>query len=215
MTKDFSILSKEITDLVLNELEECGLLDQTVPVSISARHLHVSNEHLEILFGKNYELSVEKYISQPGQYAAKEKVILKTAQGEIRNIRILGPTRSKTQIELPKSDFRKLGLKGEVRNSGDVIGTEGITIVGPKGQVELKEGVIIADRHIHMTPEDARRFGVIHGQIVSVAIPGIKGGIMNNVSIRVSDLYALDFHVDTDDANAFLLENGQRLTIIK
>lgn len=215
MIMDLVNLRKEITELVVKEMEEMGLLTQSVPVSISARHLHVTKEHLEILFGKNYELTIEKEISQPGQFAAKEKVDLKTSKGEIRGIRILGPTRSKTQIELPKSDFRKLGLSGEVRNSGDVSGSEGILIVGPKGQVNLVEGLIIADRHIHMTPEDASRYGVESGQIVSVAVPGIKGGIMNHVTIRVSESYALDFHVDTDDANAFLLENGQLLQIIK
>lgn len=212
---DLVNLRKEITELVVKEMEEMGLLTQSVPVSISARHLHVTKEHLEILFGKNYELTIEKEISQPGQFAAKEKVDLKTSKGEIRGIRILGPVRNKTQIELPKSDFRKIGLTGEVRNSGDVTGSDGITIIGPKGQVHLQEGLIIADRHIHMKPEDAKRYGVVSGQIVSVAVPGIKGGIMNHVTIRVSESYALDFHVDTDDANAFLLENGQMLQIIK
>ncbi len=212
---DLKDLKKEITDLVVKEMEGMGLLDLSVPVSISARHLHVTQEHLEILFGKNYELQVERMISQPGQYAAKEKVDLKTPKGEIKGIRILGPVRKITQIELPKSDFRRIGLKGMVRNSGDIAGSEGITVIGPKGQVELKEGVIIADRHIHMTPQDAKHYNVTAGQVVSVEVPGLRGGIMNNVSIRVSDAYALDFHVDTDDANAFLLENGQWLKIIK
>lgn len=212
---DLENLKKEITDLVVKEMEEMGLLSLSVPVSVSARHLHVSQEHLEILFGKGYELTIQKHISQPGQFAANEKVDLITKKGTIKGIRILGPVRSKTQIELPKSDIRRLGLTGDVRNSGDIIGSEGIMIVGPYGQVELLEGVIIADRHIHMTPSDALRYGVHAGQLVSVKVPGVKGGLMNHVTIRISDKYALDFHIDTDDANAFLIENGQWLEIIK
>lgn len=211
-------LKKEIAKLVMQELKTSGLLINEynkVPVSVSARHLHLCREDLEALFGKGYELTVEKEISQPGQYAAKEKVTLITDKGKIENIRVLGPLRNKTQIELTKSEARTLGLNLEVRNSGDLDNTSGVTIKGPKGSIELREGVIIADRHIHMTPEDAENYGVKNGQKVSVVVNGKKGGVLSNVTIRVNPRYKLDFHIDTDDANAFLIQNGDLLELVK
>lgn len=211
-------LKKEIAKLVMQELKTSGLLINEynkVPVSVSARHLHLCREDLEALFGKGYELTVEKEISQPGQYAAKEKVTLITDKGKIENIRVLGPLRNKTQIELTKSEARTLGLNLEVRNSGDLDNTSGVTIKGPKGSIELREGVIIADRHIHMTPEDAENYGVKNGQKVSVVVNGKKGGVLSNVTIRVNPRYKLDFHIDTDDANAFLIQNGDLLDLVK
>lgn len=211
-------LKKEIAKLVMQELKTSGLLINEynkVPVSVSARHLHLCKEDLEALFGKGYELTVEKEISQPGQYAAKEKVTLITDKGKIENIRVLGPLRNKTQIELTKSEARTLGLNLEVRNSGDLADTSGVTIKGPKGSIELREGVIIADRHIHMTPEDAENYGVKNGQKVSVVVNGKKGGVLSNVTIRVNPRYKLDFHIDTDDANAFLIQNGDLLELVK
>lgn len=211
-------LKKEIAKLVMQELKTSGLLINeynNVPVSVSARHLHLCREDLEALFGKGYELTVEKEISQPGQYAAKEKVTLITDKGKIENIRVLGPLRNKTQIELTKSEARTLGLNLEVRNSGDLDNTSGVTIKGPKGSIELREGVIIADRHIHMTPEDAENYGVKNGQKVSVVVNGKKGGVLSNVTIRVNPRYKLDFHIDTDDANAFLIQNGDLLDLVK
>lgn len=211
-------LKKEIAKLVMQELKTSGLLINEynkVPVSVSARHLHLCREDLEALFGKGYELTVEKEISQPGQYAAKEKVTLITDKGKIENIRVLGPLRNKTQIELTKSEARTLGLNLEVRNSGDLSNTSGVTIKGPKGSIELREGVIIADRHIHMTPEDAENYGVKNGQKVSVVVNGKKGGVLSNVTIRVNPRYKLDFHIDTDDANAFLIQNGDLLELVK
>lgn len=211
-------LKKEIAKLVMQELKTSGLLINEynkVPVSVSARHLHLCREDLEALFGKGYELTVEKEISQPSQYAAKEKVTLITDKGKIENIRVLGPLRNKTQIELTKSEARTLGLNLEVRNSGDLVNTSGVTIKGPKGSIELREGVIIADRHIHMTPEDAENYGVKNGQKVSVVVNGKKGGVLSNVTIRVNPRYKLDFHIDTDDANAFLIQNGDLLELVK
>lgn len=211
-------LKKEIAKLVMQELKTSGLLINEynkVPVSVSARHLHLCREDLEALFGKGYELTVEKEISQPGQYAAKEKVTLITDKGKIENIRVLGPLRNKTQIELTKSEARTLGLNLEVRNSGDLSNTSGVTIKGPKGSIELREGVIIADRHIHMTPEDAENYDVKNGQKVSVVVNGKKGGVLSNVTIRVNPRYKLDFHIDTDDANAFLIQNGDLLELVK
>lgn len=211
-------LKEAIAAMILEELQgfvyDPGIRDQ-VPVSISARHLHLSQEDLEALFGKGYTLTVFKEISQPGQFAANEKVTLKTDKGEIKNIRVLGPVRTQTQIELSQSECRQLGLPGMVRNSGDLSGTPGIVMVGPKGSVKLNEGVIIPDRHIHMTPADATAYGVIHGEKVSLAFDGPKGGRLDEVTIRVSERYKLDTHLDTDDANAFQIQPGAWARIIK
>ncbi len=187
-----------------------------VPVGISARHAHVSKEDLNILFGEGYELTHFKNLSQPGQYACEEKISLATTSGKvIEGIRILGPTRPATQVEISKSDSIRLRLDTPVRSSGDISGSAGGKLIGPNGSVELKEGVIISDRHIHMSVEDGIEFGVIDKQIVKVEIDGIKGGIMHNVLCRVHESFALDFHIDTDDACAFGLSNNDNVTIIK
>lgn len=211
-------LIEEITRLVVGELENHNLLEKErkthVPVSISARHLHLQQEHVEVLFGKGHELSKFKEISQPGQYACNEKVTLKGPKGTIENVRVLGPLRKQTQIEISRTDARKLGISPPVRNSGNLAGSEAITLIGPKGTILLEEGCIIADRHIHMTPKDARDFGVKDKQKVSVLVEGEKGGVMGQVTIRVNERYALDMHIDTDDANAFDLKGNEWLKII-
>lgn len=211
-------LIEEITRLVVGELENHNLLEKErkthVPVSISARHLHLQQEHVEVLFGKGHELSKFKEISQPGQYACNEKVTLKGPKGIIENVRVLGPLRKQTQIEISRTDARKLGISPPVRNSGNLAGSEAITLIGPKGTILLEEGCIIADRHIHMTPKDARDFGVKDKQKVSVLVEGEKGGVMGQVTIRVNERYALDMHIDTDDANAFDLKGNEWLKII-
>jgi putative phosphotransacetylase len=211
-------IKEEITMLVLEELKDCGLLQQDyakVPVSISARHLHLNQGDLEALFGRGYELTLNRYISQPGQFASNERVTLISEKGRIENVRVLGPLRSKTQIELSKSDARVLGIKPVVRSSGDLNHTPGVILEGPRGRIVLKEGVIIPDRHIHMTPRDAENYGVEDGQKVSVKVDGTKGGILSDITIRVNPRYKLDFHIDTDDANAFFIENGDKLELLK
>ncbi len=186
-----------------------------VPVGISARHLHVSKEDLEVLFGAGYELTHFKDLSQPGQYACEEKVTLEASSGKrIEGIRILGPVRPATQIEISKSDSIRLRLDTPVRSSGDVAGSAGGKLIGPKGEVELSEGIIISDRHIHMAPQDGEKFGVSDRQVVSVKVEGVKGGTMDNVLCRVHESFALDFHIDTDDACAFGLNNKDEVTII-
>lgn len=215
---DKSTIKKEITRLVLEELKDSGLLHQDyskVPVSISARHVHLSREDLDTLFGKGYELTVNRYISQPGQFASNEKVTLISEKGKIQNVRVLGPIRGKTQVELAKSETRLLGIEAVVKNSGDLENTPGLILEGPRGRIILKEGVIVPDRHIHMTPQDAKNYGVEDGQRVSVKVDGRKGGVLSNVTIRVGPKYKLDFHIDTDDANAFFIENGDMLELIK
>lgn len=213
-----SELIENITRLVVKELESHRLIERErkthVPVSISARHLHLQQEHVELLFGKGYELTKYKEISQPGQYACNEKVTLKGPKGTIENVRVLGPLRKHTQVEISRTDARKIGVTPPVRNSGNIAGSAGITLIGPIGSISLQEGCIIADRHIHMTPKDADEFAVKDKQRVSVLIEGAKGGVMGQVTIRVNDRYALDMHIDTDDANAFDLKGNEWLKII-
>ena len=185
-----------------------------VPLSPSARHLHLCQGDLEKLFGKGHQLTVLWHISQSGQFVVVEQVTLVTAKGQIERVRVLGPLRSATQVELAKSDCRTLGLEALVRSSGDISGTPGVTLVGPKGKVTLNQGVIVPDRHIHMTPNDALAFGVVDGQAVSLEVSSKRGGRLDSVTVRVSERYQLDCHIDTDDANAFFIEQGNSGTIM-
>ena len=174
-------------------------------VETSARHVHVTREVLDILFGKGYELHVKKMLSQPGQFACtNEKIKLCGPKGELM-VSVLGPARKACQVELSFTDARALGLKDvPVRESGDVAGTPGIKLVGPAGELEIAEGCIIAKRHVHMTPADAAAFGVENGQIVSVKVDAGKGRavVFGDTVIRVSDKFALAMHIDTDECNA-------------
>lgn len=211
-------LLEEITRSVITELQKHQLISPIqksyVPVSISARHIHLQQDHIEILFGKGHQLTKFKNISQPGQFACHEKVTLQGPKGKIENVRVLAPIRKQTQVEVASTDARKLGLNPPVRESGNIKDSAPITIIGPKGTVTLVEGCIIADRHIHMTPEDALSFGVTDKQKVSVLVEGPKGGVMGQVTIRVRPNYALDMHIDTDDANAFGLTGTEHLKLI-
>ncbi len=187
-----------------------------IPVGISGRHLHVTQEHLETLFGKGYELTPMKDLSQPGQYAANEKVDVMSPQGKLLSgVRILGPVRPASQIEISRSDALRFKFEAPVRSSGDVKGTGACTLIGPNGKVELSEGVIIADRHIHFSLEEADEFGVTNGQVVSLKISGIKAGIIDNVLCRVNPNYLLDCHLDTDDGSAFMLNTGDEVELVK
>ena len=172
-------------------------------VETSARHVHVTQEDLEILFGKGYQLTHKKDLSQPGQFASNERVTVVGAKKEIPNVSILGPVRSATQVELSLTDARSAGIQALVRESGDIAGTSGCKLVGPCGEVEIKEGVIAAKRHIHMTPADAKEFGVEDKQVVSVKVESNgRSLVFGEVVCRVSDQYALAMHIDTDEANA-------------
>lgn len=185
-----------------------------VPVGLSNRHLHVSKEHLEKLFGPGYELTEFKVLSQPGQYACEEKVDIVGPKGTLNGVRILGPVRKETQVEVLVADAYKLGLKVPVRDSGDLEGTPGVKLVGPKGEVDLDYGVIVAARHIHMHPDDAKAFGVEDFQRVKVRVEGMRGLVFENVLIRVSPTYALDMHLDTEEGNAAGIANGDMLEVI-
>lgn len=171
-------------------------------VETSARHIHVTEQTLAALFGAGAVLHNKKDLSQPGQFACEEKVTLVGPKGELK-VSILGPTRPADQVELSFTDARTLGLKAvPVRESGDVAGTPGLRLIGPAGEVEMPEGVIIAKRHIHMTPADAERFGVADKQIVKVALDTARPLVFDDVVVRVSPKFALAMHIDTDECNA-------------
>jgi putative phosphotransacetylase len=187
-----------------------------IPVGISGRHLHLSQEHLEILFGKGYKLTIMKELTQPGQYAAEEKVDVISPEGKLlAGVRILGPVRPASQVEISRSDALRFKFVAPVRSSGDVKGTGKATLVGPKGQVTIEEGVIIADRHIHFSVEEGLAFGVVDRQIVSLKVNGIKAGILDNVLCRVHPSFRLDCHLDTDDGSAFMLNTGDFVELVK
>jgi putative phosphotransacetylase len=186
-----------------------------IPVGVSNRHIHLKQEHLEALFGQGYELTVAKDLSQPGEFAANETVKVIGSKGEFPAVRILGPIRKFTQLEISKTDSFSLGVKAPLRSSGNIEGTPGIKLVGPKGELQIDEGVIIAERHIHMTGEDALEFGVNDGEYVSVKTEGDRSLVFNKVLIRVKETYALDLHIDTDEANASGLKTGDQVEIIK
>lgn len=172
-------------------------------VETSARHVHVTQEHLEILFGKGYELTKKKELSQPGQFASEERVTIIGTKKEMPGVTILGPVRKDTQVELSLTDARSIGIAAPIRESGDIAGSGACKIVGPNGEVEIKEGVIAAKRHIHATPEDAAALGVADKDIVSVKVETAdRGLVFGDVVVRVSPSYALAMHIDTDESNA-------------
>lgn len=172
-------------------------------VETSARHVHVSQEDLEILFGKGYQLTKKKDLSQPGQYACEERVTIVGPKKELKGVSILGPVRKATQVELSLTDARSIGLSAPIRESGDLAGSAACKIVGPAGEIEISEGVIAAKRHIHATVKDAEALGVENGEIVSVKLDTEgRSLVFGDVVVRVSDSYALAMHIDTDESNA-------------
>jgi propanediol utilization protein len=210
--------TEDIVKAVLEELKRTGInLNESleVPVGVSNRHVHLSEEHVEVLFGKGKNLTPMKELSQPGQYACEECVTLVGAKGVMEKVRVLGPVRKQTQVEILASDCFKLGVKAPVRESGKLQGTPGIALVGPAGCLQLAEGVIVAQRHIHMTKEDAAKFNVTDGEIISVKFEGIRGGSLDNVLIRVTDTSKLDFHIDIDEANCLLIRDKDKVSIVK
>jgi putative phosphotransacetylase len=194
-------------------IDESEAHQEGIAVGISNRHVHLSQEDLDVLFGKGYQLTRLKDLSQPGQFGCKEIVTICGPKGAIEKVRVLGPVRSKTQVEILAGDSFKLGVKAPARLSGDLQGTPGITIIGPKGSVQTKEGLIVAQRHIHMHSNDATEHGVRDGQIVGIELDGVRGGIFHNVAIRVSNGSALEFHVDIEEANAMNLTSSSVVDI--
>ena len=186
-----------------------------VPVGVSARHVHLTQEHVEVLFGKGYQLTKKKDL-MGGQFASNEQVtIVGLKLRAIENVRILGPDRKQTQVEISATDARTLGIKAPIRESGNVAGSAPIALVGPKGALYLKEGCIIAMRHIHMSPKDAEAAGLKNGDVVSVKADNERGTIFNHVVIRVNPSFTLEMHIDTDEANAADIKQGDTVTIMK
>ncbi|WP_366924912.1 phosphate propanoyltransferase [Metallumcola ferriviriculae] len=194
--------------------KEHHFVDLPIPVGVSNRHIHLTKEDLEMLFGVGYGLNKLKELGQPGEYASKEVLTVVGPRGVIEGVRILGPPRKFTQIEISMTDAYRLGLKPPVRDSGHVQGTPGVAVVGPQGVVALDQGVILAARHIHMHPDDAAEIGVKDQSKVKVHVPGERAQVMENVLVRVSQEYKLEMHVDTDEANAALLQTGNEVKII-
>lgn len=203
-----------ITQLVTETIHEIENNPYSVPINISARHVHLTKEHVHTLFGVGYELTVLKELSQVGQFAAAETVEVIGPKGCFKKVRVLGPERPETQVEIANSDGRILGVAPPVRTSGDLRGSACVKLRGPAGEVELSCGVIVADRHIHMSPQDATWYGVMDGDKVAVEVDGPKAGILRNITVRVSELYSLDVHIDTDDSNAFLIKPGQKSKLL-
>lgn len=184
-------------------------------VEISARHIHVTREMLDVLFGEGYQLTLKKELSQPGQFVCQERVTLVGPKGELK-VSILGPERSAGQVELSLTDARTLGVEAMIRESGDIEGTKGIKVVGPAGELELEKGVIAAKRHIHMTPADAANYGVNNGDIVKVKIDTDgRSVIYDDTVIRVSDKFSLAMHIDTDEGNAAGISGSALGEIVK
>lgn len=186
-----------------------------VPIGVSARHIHLTQEHVEVLFGEGYQLTKRKEL-MGGQFAANEQVtIVGLKLRAIENVRVLGPVRSKSQVEISATDAIKLGVRAPIRLSGDIEGSAPIAVVGPKGVIYLDEGCIIAKRHIHMAPKDAIAAGVRNGDIVSVKADNERGTVFNHVQIRVDESFTLEMHIDTDEANAAKIATGDTVRIIK
>lgn len=185
-----------------------------VITGVSNRHIHLSQEHADILFGKGYEFRKLKALRQPGQYACEETVTITGPKGSIPNVRVLGPVRPYTQVEISKTDSFVLGVQPPVRDSGDIENTPGLEVIGPKGRVQLEKGVILPFRHLHLHPDDAAELGVKDKDLVAVKTTGQRMVILENVLCRVSENYVAEFHIDTDEANASGLKNGDMVQIV-
>lgn len=177
-------------------------MERKVLVESSARHVHLSKQDVEILFGEGATLIFKRPLSQPGQFQSEQRVDLVGPKNTIKNVAILGPERKNTQVELSYTDARNLGVSVPLRESGDTAGSTGLTLVGPAGSVEIPEGAIAAKRHIHITPEEAEEYGIENGQIVSVKVEGDRGLVFDNVVVRVNSNFKKAMHIDTDEANA-------------
>lgn len=204
------IIQKVIEEIKSNNFNS---IKKQVRIGVSARHIHISKEHLDILFGEGYELTIRKMLMGE-QFAAEETVtILGSKMKAIEKVRILGPLRKATQVEISVTDSVFLGINAPIRLSGDIKNSAPVTIIGPKGAIRIEEGCIIAKRHIHMHPTDSKKFGIDEG-IVSVRVNGDRAGILENVDVRVRDDFNFEMHIDIDEANALGIKNGQMVEIL-
>ena len=215
-----NLSEQQLRELVLKVVESVGdaktVNEGDIPVGISNRHIHLCREHVDILFGKGYQLTKLKDLSQPGQFACKEQLtIIGPSMKAIEGVRVLGPERKSSQVEISRTDSFTLKLKPPVRESGDIKGSAPVTIIGPKGIVTLSEGCIIANRHIHMSVDEGKHFGVTDGEYVDVELAGERKSLFYDVQIRVHKDFRLEMHIDTDDANAAGVGNGLKAKLIK
>ncbi|PIC64236.1 acetate kinase [Sporosarcina sp. P13] len=210
-------LIEQIVGEILGQLGKSPvqLPERAVPIAVSARHVHLQPEHVEVLFGAGYQLTQRSELSQPGQFAANETVMIAGPKSSIERVRILGPVRKATQVEVSFTDAMKLGVKPPLRESGNIEGSAPITLIGPKGSVHIEQGLIIAQSHIHMPPSDAARFGVEDGEYITVDADGIRPISFRNVRIRVNERYRLEMHIDTDEANAGFITQGTIGRLVK
>lgn len=209
---------KVIEEIVINTVKKLMAekdAPNRVPLGVSNKHLHLTQEHVEILFGKGHQLTNLKDVKQPGQFACEECVKIIGPKGEFPKVRVLGPARNETQIELSMTDARTLGVNVPIRESGKLEGTPGLILEGPCGRVELDHGAIAALRHIHMTPDIAEQLGLKDGDCVGVESSGLRPTLFRDVLVRVSPKYAYEMHIDTDEANAAGLKNNDILKIVK
>ena len=207
---------KSLVSKVIESMKDGEKSEGDIPVGISNRHIHLSREHVETLFGAGYQLTKLKDLSQPGQYACKEQLtIIGPSMRAIEGVRVLGPERKASQVEISRTDSYVLKVKPPVRESGDIKGSSPITIIGPKGLVTLSEGCIIANRHIHMSVDEGKAFGVRDGEYVDVELRGERRSLFYDVQIRVHKDFRLEMHIDTDDANAAGVGNGFKAKLIK
>ena len=207
---------RTLVSKVIESVKEGAQSEGDIPVGISNRHIHLTREHVEALFGKGYQLTKLKDLSQPGQYACKEQLtIIGPSMRAIEGVRVLGPERKASQVEISRTDSYVLKVKPPVRESGDIKGSSPITIIGPKGIVTLSEGCIIANRHIHMSEDEGKAFGVRDGEYVDVEMRGERRSLFYDVQIRVHKDFRLEMHIDTDDANAAGVNNGFKAKLIK
>lgn len=203
---------KDIRNAVLSHLAVQGT--RYVPAGVSARHVHLSQADLDCLFGPGYALHPCKALSQPGQFAAAEKVAVIGPRGELSGVRVLGPVRGNTQVELTFSEAKKLGIPGQLRMSGDVDNTPGCTLKGPAGQLTIPRGVIVPARHLHLSPLQAASYGLRDGQAVSLRVDGQRAGLLERVICRVGEGHDLEVHLDTDEANALRVTDGDLLELV-
>ncbi|MGG7165461.1 ethanolamine utilization phosphate acetyltransferase EutD [Clostridium ihumii] len=207
---EINYIIDEVVKRLKEKKENKGIL-----VEASGRHVHLSQKEVEVLFGKGYELKKVRDLSQPGQYLCEEKVTLVGPRGVMQNVAVLGPARADTQVELSKSDAVSIGINAPVRMSGDIKNSAPITIVSKNAAVSLSEGVIVAKRHIHITPEDASKYGIKNGEDVKVKISGERSLIFDEVAVRVSDKFNTVIHIDYDEANACGFTKGVYAEIVK
>lgn len=186
-----------------------------IPITISARHLHLNQEDLEKLFGPGYQLKKERDLVQPKEFASQETISLQGPKAKLDKVRIVGPIRKKSQVEISKTDAWRLGIEAPVRLSGDLANSASLTLIGPAGEVNMPEGVIVPQRHIHCSTDQAQEHGLADKQIVSVQLKGERGLIFQQVMVRVADNYQWEMHIDTDEANAAGLEPGTEGIILK